>query len=154
MSTLTHDAAAVRSESHALSAVDWGLLILRLALGVIFIAHGGQKVLGWFGGSGLAATVEGMGKMGIPAPLAYLASFTEFFGGLCVLVGLLSRLGALGLAVVMSVAILKVHLPSGFFMEQHGFEYPLALLGMALAVVIAGPGRLSVADWEGRILKR
>src|SRR5205085_8326558 len=164
MSTLTQNTAprslqpstsdAVHAESRAITATDWGLLALRLALGVIFVAHGGQKVFGWFGGHGLAATVNGMGQMGIPAPLAYLASFTEFFGGVAVLIGLLSRLASMGLAVVMIVAIQQVHLKNGFFLETKGFEYNIALLGMAVALILTGPGRIAIADLETRLFRR
>jgi putative oxidoreductase len=153
MSTLTHDGTMDRPAAHALTAADWGLLILRLVLGIIFFAHGAQKVLGWFGGSGLAVTVQFMGRSGIPAPLAYLAAFTEFLGGTAVLIGLLARLASLGLAVNMLVAIFKVHLPNGLFAPK-GFEFPLALLAIALALVLMGPGRIALADLEGRLLHK
>jgi putative oxidoreductase len=135
------------------TGTDLGLLVLRLGLGIVFVAHGSQKVLGLFGGHGLAGTVQFMGSIGIPAPLAYLACFTEFLGGLGVLGGLLARLSGLGLAIVMAVAIVRVHLSKGFFAPS-GFEYPFALLAMALAVTIAGPGRIAIADLEGRLLGR
>lgn len=164
MSTLTQNTAhnpvqtsaneIICDESRTITATDWGLLALRLALGVIFIAHGGQKVFGWFGGHGLANTVAGMGQMGIPAPLAYLAAFTEFFGGVAVVIGLLTRLASLGLAVVMIVAIAQVHLKNGFFLENKGFEYNIALLGMAVALVLTGPGRLAFGDFEARFFKK
>jgi len=157
MSTLTHDATAARAESRAISATDGALLILRLALGVIFFAHGGQKVFGWFGGPGLSAIVSGFGQMGIPAPLAYLAAFTELFGGLGMIFGVLSRLSGLGLAITMVVAALKVHLPNGFFLNSpggDGFEYNLALFAMALAILVAGPGRLAIGDWEARFFRK
>jgi len=160
MSTLTHDAAAARIEAHAVTATDWGLLFLRLALGVVFFAHGAQKVLGWFGGSGLAQTVQGMGHMGIPPLLAYVASFAEFLGGLGLIFGVLARLSALGIAINMIVAILMVHLPNGFFMnwfgqqKGEGIEYHLLVIGMALMVMLAGPGRLAFGDFEARRLKR
>lgn len=145
-----HENAATRP---ALTATDVGLLILRLGLGIVFVAHGSQKVLGLFGGHGLAGTVQFMGSIGIPAPLAYLACFTEFLGGLGVLGGLLARLSGLGLAIVMSVAILQVHASKGFFAPA-GFEYPMALLAMALAVMVMGPGRIAIADLEGKLLAR
>lgn len=133
-------------------ARDIGLLVLRLTLGVIFFAHGSQKVLGLFGGPGLATTVHFMTGSGIPAPLAYLACFTEFLGGLAMIGGLLARLGGVGLSVVMLVAILKVHLSNGLFADKHGFEYPLALLAMALAVVLLGPGRIAIGDFEAKFM--
>lgn len=132
---------------------DWGLFLLRLTLGVIFFAHGSQKVLGWFGGPGLGGTVHYMARMGIPAPLAYLAAFTELLGGIALILGLLSRLASMGLAVNMLVAILTAPGPKGFFAPK-GFEYPLALLAMAVLIVLAGPGQIAVADLEARILRR
>ena len=110
-----------------ITATDVGLLILRIGLATVFLAHGSQKMFGWFGGHGLEATVAGMvATNGIPAPLAYLATFTEFFGGLAVLGGLLSRLASLGLLITMLVAIFGVHLNGGFFAPK-GFEYPFTL---------------------------
>jgi putative oxidoreductase len=135
-------------------------LILRLALGVIFFAHGAQKVLGWFGGHGLAATVSGMGQMGIPAFLAYIASFTEFLGGLGLIFGVLARLSALGILINMVVAVLKVHLANGFFMnwmgnqKGEGFEYHLLAMAIALMVLLAGPGRIALSDPERRLMHR
>lgn len=153
---------ATRTERPSLSGADIGLLLLRLGLGVIFVAHGGQKLFGWWGGRGLAATVQGFETgLGIPAPLAYLAVFTEFFGGLAVIVGVLARLAALGLGVTMIVAMAKVHLAHGFFLANpskpdagSGIEFNLALLAMSLAVLLAGPGRLAIADLEPRLLRR
>src|SRR5262245_7497086 len=125
-------------------SVSFGLLLLRLALGTIFIAHGSQKVLGWFGGSGLAATAASMGQMGIPAFMAYLAAFAEFLGGLGVFVGLLTRLASLGIFVDMVVAVYLVHWKNGFFMQNKGFEYNLALIGMCLCLIFAGAGKFSL----------
>jgi putative oxidoreductase len=153
LSTQTPEESTEVAERRTITAVDLGLLILRLFLGVIFVAHGAQKVLGLFGGYGLAATVKFMTNSGIPAPLAYLACFTEFLGGLAVLGGLLSRLASAGLSVVMLVAILHVHLADGFFAPK-GFEFPFALLGMALVLIVTGPGRIAIADIEGRLLSR
>jgi putative oxidoreductase len=120
-----------------------GLLILRLVLGIIFIAHGGQKVFGWWGGYGLEGTVGFMATLGVPKVLAYIASFTEFFGGVAVLLGLLTRAGALGLAITMLVAIFKVHLPAGLF-APNGYELPLALAAIAAGLILTGPGKYSI----------
>jgi putative oxidoreductase len=142
-------------------ARDWGYLVLRVALAVIFIAHGGQKLFGWFGGHGLAVTVAFFGeKLGIPAPLAMLAILTEFFGGLAVLLGVFTRTAGLGLAVNMAVAALKVHLANGFFLNWenvpgrgHGIEDNLALGAMALFLLLAGPGRWALGgDTERRLV--
>ena len=128
------------------------LLVLRLALGVIFVMHGSQKMLGLFGGHGLLATVENFQtNLGVPAALAYAAVFTEFFGGIALILGLLTRLAALGIGTNMGVAMWKVHLANGFFLnwtcevgKKHGFEYNLALLAMALALVLIGAGNYSL----------
>lgn len=130
---------------------DIALAVVRVTLGIVFFVHGAQKVLGWFGGHGFGATM-GMftGPMGIPAPFAFLAICAEFFGGLGLIAGLLGRIAAFGIACNMIVAIFKVHLANGFFMNWQGnqpgegFEYHLLVLGMALAVMIAGSGACSL----------
>jgi putative oxidoreductase len=130
----------------------WPLTIVRVFLGVIFFAHGAQKVFGWFGGPGLKGTIAFFqGSLGVPPALAVLVGFTECFGGLAVFCGLLTRLAALGLAVVMLVAIAKVHWPNGFFLNMsqqpgkgHGFEFNFALIGMALALLVGGGGAKSL----------
>jgi putative oxidoreductase len=130
---------------------SWSHLVVRLALGVIFIAHGAQKVFGWFGGRGLSATIAGFRQMNIPPAATVLAAFVECFGGLAVLVGFLTRPAALGLIGVMLVAIAKVHVAHGFFLnwsitpgKGHGYEFNLALIAMALAILIGGGGVLSI----------
>jgi putative oxidoreductase len=123
-----------------------------MTLGVIFFAHGAQKVFGWFGGPGLKGTIGYFRQaLHIPPTLTVLDALIECFGGLAVVVGLLSRPAALGLIVVTLVAISKVHWPNGFFMnwelapgKGHGIEMNLALLGLALAVLVGGAGALSV----------
>ena len=131
---------------------SWSLLIVRVVLGVIFFAHGAQKLFGWFGGYGLKGTIGYFQQaLKIPAPLTVLCALTECFGGLAVLVGFLSRPAALGLAIVMLVAIAKVHIPNGFFInwslqqgKGHGYEMNLALIAMAAAVMVGGGGAFSV----------
>lgn len=128
------------------------LLIVRVVLGVIFLGHGAQKVFGWFGGPGLRGVINYFRQsLGVPAPLTVLAAFTECFGGLAMIVGLLVRPAAVGLILVMLVAIAKVHWRNGFFLnwslepgKGHGFEMNLALIGMALAVLIGGAGIFSI----------
>ncbi len=125
------------------------LTMLRLPLGIIFIAHGSQKLLGSFGGVGLTATFKTFEeKMGIPPVLTFLAIIAEFGGGMGVLLGLLTRFSAAGIAATMAVAMYKVTWANGFFLTLHGrgegIEYNLALLGMALAMVIKGGGSWSV----------
>lgn len=123
---------------------DAALTLIRLILGVIFFAHGSQKALGWFGGFGFHATMQMFTtKMGIPAIFAVLAILAEFLGGLGLLVGFLTRIAAFGISIVMLVAIFKVHLPHGLI-GAGGFEYPLALLAMALMILIKGAGAFSI----------
>src|SRR6516225_10969514 len=118
------------------------LMFLRLMLGVIFFAHGAQKMLGWFGGYGFSGTMNFFTQMmHIPAPLAFLAICAEFFGGLGLIVGLLSRVAAFGIAMNMLVAILMVHIHYGFFVNWYGqqkgegFEYHLLAIALALVVM-------------------
>jgi putative oxidoreductase len=127
------------------------LLILRVVLGIIFFAHGAQKVLGWFGGYGLKGTVGYMKSEGLPAPIAYMVCFIELLGGLGLIVGLLTRLAALGIAVVMVGAIATVHWKKGLFInwemtpgKGHGFEANLGYLAMAVALILDGGGSLAL----------
>ncbi len=134
------------------TSLSWPLFIARVVLGIIFFAHGAQKVFGWFGGYGLQGTIGYFQQaLRIPPALAVLAALTECFGGLAVLVGFLARPAALGLIVNMLVAVAKVHWPNGFFLnwslepgKGHGFEFNLALIGLAAAVLMGGAGAFSV----------
>jgi putative oxidoreductase len=125
--------------------------VLRLVLGVIFFAHGSQKMLGWFGGPGFTHTM-GMftGGMHIPAPFAFLAIAAEFFGALGLLFGLLTRVAAFGIFCNMVVAIATVHRHFGFFMnwmgtqKGEGFEYHLLVLAITFFLMIRGAGAASV----------
>lgn len=125
--------------------------ILRLVLGLVFFAHGAQKMLGWFGGFGFSATMAAFtGMMHIPAPLAFLAIVAEFFGGLGLILGFLTRIAAFGIGMNMLVAIATVHGAFGFFMnwtgsqKGEGFEYHLLVLAMVGFLMIRGAGALSV----------
>jgi putative oxidoreductase len=124
----------------------YGLTILRIAVGVIFAAHGAQKLFGLFGGYGLAGTAQYMDSIGLhPGYLmATLAGGTEFFAGLALIIGLLVRPAALGLTFLSLVAIFTVHISNGLFMANNGYEFALSLLGGSLAVLIEGAGKLSV----------
>jgi putative oxidoreductase len=115
---------------------------LRLAVGSVFIAHGSQKLFGWFGGHGFQATAQAFFHMGLSSELALMAGCGEFFGGLLILLGLLTRLGALSIGIVMLVAIFKVH--RGNFFLPKGMEYALTLLGIAASLFISGGGAFSV----------
>jgi putative oxidoreductase len=123
--------------------VDLSLLILRVIAGVIFAAHGAQKVFGAFGGSGLAKTVEMLGL----GPLGYLVAIGEFFGGVGLIVGFLTRFSAASLIVIMIGAIARVHGPNGFFLADQGYEYNLALIGLLAPVLLCGPGRFSIGQF-------
>jgi putative oxidoreductase len=124
--------------------------LLRLFLGIVFFPHGAQKLLGWFGGHGFAATMQGMSSMGLPAVIVFLVILIEFFGAVSLLLGFLSRVSAIGILCVMLGAIFTVHLPNGFFMnwEGHqkgeGIEYHLLVIGICLALLVIGSGRFSV----------
>ena len=125
-------------------------LVLRLTLGAVFFPHGAQKVLGWFGGYGFTGTMGFFtGTMHIPALFAFLAIAAEFAGSIGLILGLGTRIAALGIASTMVVAIATVHSQFGFFMnwtgaqKGEGFEYHLLAIGIAIALIIRGGGLLS-----------
>ena len=129
---------------------DWVFMIVRVVLGVVLFAHGSQKLLGWFGGPGLSATLRTFrDQLRIPVPLACLAIAAEFFGGLGLIVGLLTRIAALGVAITMAVAMVTVHLKYGLFMnwfgekQGHGVEYHLVVIALAVVVMVKGAGAFS-----------
>jgi len=121
-------------------------LVLRLTLAVVIFAHGAQMTLGWFGGYGLRGTLDFLRTSGVPSPVAVLTIMAEFLGPLGLAVGLLTRVAALGIAVVMLGAILTVHRQHGFFMNWYGnaqgegFEYHVLVIGLAVALVLNGAG--------------
>ena len=118
-----------------------GLLVLRLALGVIMVAHGWQKIADHMHG------ITGMmHQLGLPPFMAYLVVAAEFGGGILVLVGFLTRLAAFAIFIDMMVAILKVHLPHGLFSSNGGFEFPLACGAIAFALIFSGAGPIAI-DW-------
>lgn len=128
-------------------------MMLRIALAAVFFPHGAQKVLGWFGGHGLAGTMGFFTeKMGIPAVFAALAIAAEFLGSLGLFVGFLTRIAAFGIFCVMGTAIWMVHAKVGFFMNwagqypagKEGFEFHLLAMALAFSVMIRGAGLLSV----------
>ena len=126
------------------------LTVLRLVLGIVFFAHGAQKLLGWFGGVGFTGTMDVFTQqMGIPAPLAVVAIAAEFFGGLGLIVGLLGRVAAFGIIGNMLVAVVMVHAQFGLFMNWYGnqqgegIEYHLLAIALGLAVAVRGSGAFS-----------
>jgi putative oxidoreductase len=129
---------------------DVSALVMRLTLGVVFFPHGAQKVLGWWGGPGASATIQGLAKMGLPPVVTVLLMIAELGGSLLLILGFLTRLAALGIACVMTAAIFMVHSKMGFFMNWagtqrgEGFEYHLLALGLAIALLIKGGGAFSV----------
>jgi putative oxidoreductase len=129
------------------SAVDWALLIARLIVGGVFIAHGSQKLFGAFGGPGLSGVVQMMG------PLGYLVTIGEFFGGLGLVFGFMSRFSAAAIILIMLGAIAMVHGKVGFFMNWmgqqagEGFEYHLLAIAALSTILIAGPGRFALGHF-------
>jgi putative oxidoreductase len=130
---------------------DLALFLLRLALGGVMWAHGAQKLLGLFGGEGTREFVHQAAHLGFPAALAWLVIAIEFLGGIALVLGVLSRLAALGYAGVMAAGIWKLYAANGFFMNWHGVahrgegcEYPLVLGVVALVLLVAGPGKYAL----------
>jgi putative oxidoreductase len=133
----------IQSRQEDRSQVDVALLIIRFAAGTIMAAHGAQKIFGLFGGPGISGTMgpQGPGGGGI---VGLLVGIGECFGGLGMLLGFLSRFSALANIVIMLGAIAMVHGKNGFFLQNGGFEYNIALIGLFLAILIAGPGRYAL----------
>jgi len=133
---------------------DFATTMVRLVLGIVFFAHGAQKMLGWFGGFGFHHTMGFFTQaMHIPAPFAFLAIAAEFFGGLGLIFGFLTRIAALGIFSNMLVAIAMVHHNFGLFMnwtgtqKGEGFEYHLLVIAISALLLIRGAGRASVDRW-------
>jgi putative oxidoreductase len=126
------------------------LAVVRLGLGTVMFAHGAQKMLGWWGGAGFNGTVNFFGSLGIPSALALLAIAAEFFGGLGLILGFLTRIAAFGVLSNMTVAVAMIHAKNGLFMNWmgnktgEGFEFHLLAIAMSLAVIIGGAGAFSI----------
>ncbi|PMG77209.1 oxidoreductase [Shewanella sp. 10N.286.51.B7] len=128
------------------SSQNWTALVLRIPVGLIFMAHGAQKLFAWFGGYGLEGTGQWMESIGL-APgvlMAFLAGSAEFVGGLFIILGLLTRPTALVLAITMLVALFTVHFENGLFMVNNGYEFALSLVVISTALMLQGGGRLSI----------
>lgn len=131
-----------------LLATDAGIasLALRIPVGIILLAHGAQKLFGAFGGHGLEGTGQWMASIGLEPGylMALLAGSAEFFGGLALILGLLTRPAAIVAAVTMLVAIVSVHLENGLFLSNNGYEFGLALLAASVSLIFAGAGSFSI----------
>ena len=125
---------------------DYSLIPVRIALGWIFIGHGGQKLFGLWGGHGLQGFAGSLETLGLnPAMFwALLAACGEFLGALAILFGIYARWGALLIASVMTVAITTVHWQHGFFLSNHGYEYNVAILGLCFCILLGGSGKFSI----------
>lgn len=127
-------------------------LALRLPIGITFMAHGAQKLFGWFGGYGLEGTGQWMASIGLTPGylMALMAGSSEFFGGLLLIIGLLIRPTSAVLAFTMLMAIVTVHLDNGLFMSNNGYEFGLALLAATVSLGISGAGKLSIDSMIAR----
>ena len=130
---------------------DFVLTILRLFLGFVFFLHGSQKMLGWFGGYGFSGTMHFFtGMMHIPAFFAFLAIAAEFFGGIGLIIGFLSRIAAFGIMIEMLVAVAMIHRHFGVFInwtgtqKGEGYEFHLLVFAICIAIIVRGAGALSV----------
>lgn len=128
------------------SHAGWAAFVLRVPVGIILIAHGAQKLFGWFGGYGLEGTGQFMASLGLEPGylMALLAGSAEFFGGLALVLGILTRPAALMSAFTMAVAMFTAHIGNGLFMANNGYEYALTLLVVSAALAIQGAGRFSL----------
>ena len=123
-----------------------GQLALRLTAGIIFTAHGAQKLFSWFGGYGLEGTGQWMDSIGLSPGyfMALMAGSAEFFGGLLLILGLLTRPSSFVLAITMIVAIFAVHFEHGLFMSNNGYEFALSLFAITVALFVQGGGKYSI----------
>jgi len=125
-------------------------LIIRLALGIVMFPHGAQKVFGWFGGPGFAQAIETFQGMGFPSWSTIILMIIECLGALLLILGVFTRLWALGIGITITICMLKYHIPNGFFMNWYGqqkgegFEYHLLVIGITLALLIQGGGKWSI----------
>ena len=136
----------IPSLGRALEALQpYAYPLMRFATGIMFVPHGAQKLFGWFGGN-VEATIAGFSKMGFePATfLVYLVAVVEFFGGLSIAFGFLTRFWALAGAIFLFVATFFAHWPNGFFWTKGGYEYPLLWCILCIVIFIRGPGRLAI----------
>lgn len=126
--------------------VDSAILVLRLCLGVVFVAHGAQAALGMLGGPGINGFSDMLAGLGFKPALfwAYLGAYIELVGGLCLILGIFTRAAALFILIFMIVAAVKVHLAKGFFLQSGGFEYNFVLICICIALMLLGPGKYRI----------
>ncbi|RHX88564.1 DoxX family protein [Leptospira stimsonii] len=128
---------------------DLGSLILRVVAGVVMFPHGAQKVLGWFGGYGFSGTLGFLVGLGIPTPIAFLVIIGEFFGALGLILGLFTRLSALGIGIIM-IGAATFHTANGFFInwagnqQGEGYEFHLLIIAISVVLFIKGGGKASI----------
>jgi len=126
--------------------LNWGILVLRLALGIMFMAHGLQMAFGLFGGPGVKGFSQMLSGLGfVPAIFwSYVASYTVFIGGLLVVIGVQTRLASALLLIFILTAAIKVHLAKGFFLSDGGFEYNFIIAAICLTLILLGPGKFII----------
>lgn len=126
--------------------LDFGLLIIRLVIGLLFVGHGAQKLFGWFGGYGIKGTGGWFESIGMKpgAAMALFAGLAELIGGILFVLGLLTPLAGIIIAGTMVMAIAKVHGPNGLWATSNGYEYNLTLLAVAIGMALIGPGQYAL----------
>lgn len=126
--------------------LDWGTLVLRLGIGIMFMAHGLQKTFALFGGQGIKGFAGMLSSMGFAPAIfwAYAAGYTELLGGLFLVIGLQTRISAAMLFILIVTAAVKVHIGKGFFLSNGGFEYTFVIAAACLALVLLGSGKFSI----------
>ena len=124
----------------------YAALALRIPVGIVLAAHGAQKLFAWFGGYGLEGTGQWLASIGLEPGylMALLAGSAEFFGGIALILGVLTRPAAVVAAFTMLVAILSVHIGNGLFLTNNGYEFALTLFAATVALAIQGGGSLSI----------
>ncbi len=127
-------------------SADFGLLVVRVIVGLLLFGHGSQKLFGWFGGHGLKGTAGWLGSIGMqPATFwAFMAGLSEAAGGLLLALGFLNPIGSLGIIAAMLTATFKVHWTKGIWNMNGGMEFPLTNIAVALGIALTGPGAYSL----------
>ena len=126
--------------------LDWGILVLRLGVGIMFLAHGLQMAFGLFGGPGVKGFSGMLSGLGFAPPMfwATVASYTVLVGGLLLILGVQTRVCAILLLIFILTAGIKVHLSKGFFLANGGFEYTFVITAACLALILIGAGKFTI----------